>query len=66
MIMWRQHGWDHRRREDELEVTELIASNQSCHCHVNIHLRGALLNHLCVKCDPVITPTVRDENGSPQ
>lgn len=49
---------------DELEVAELIASNQSRHCHVNIHSRGTLLNHLCVECDPAITPGARDENRS--
>lgn len=50
--------------EDELEVAELIASNQSHCCHVNIHSRGSLLNHLCVERDPAITPRARDENRS--
>lgn len=47
---------------DELEVAELITSNQSRHCHVNIHSRGSQLNHLCGECDPAITASARAES----
>lgn len=46
-------------KENKAEAKELqyqldqLLFTQSHHCQVNICLQGKVLNHLCIKCDPV-------------